>query len=100
MHHHDDIGTSTKSLGVARFLITSVAEILVMAKGSQAEIGGSFRCQIGTRVIDDDDLVNDFARYFCDSFRQSFGGVVRGHYDYDLFSVDHLRSNSYLKPRL
>src|SRR5580700_1417052 len=89
MDHDHDIRTGEKRLPVTGLLVSSVSVVLLVNVTLQAKFLGDSHGLIAAVVIDQY-LDIDCVRELPDGFLQCLFRVIRGHDDYNAFSIDHL----------
>ena len=76
---------------VTGLLIGAVTPVSIVGNREDAELLGKVQCIVGTRIINQNDVVDDLGRDLgkrpCESVRR----IVRGHHHADPIGSDHRR---------
>jgi hypothetical protein len=89
MQHHDDIGPSCQRCRVAGLLVGAIAAVPIMADRWNTEFLGQLDRVVVARVVDQNDIVDDFVRNFVKGSLEPLRGVVCGQHYRDLPICQH-----------
>src|SRR4030067_2957868 len=88
--HHDDVRPELQGLGVAGLLVAAVALVLLVDYDVlYAELPANFHRIVRAAVVHKHDLIDNIKGDIIVGHDEGLLGMVGGHYDDDLFSVQH-----------